>query len=87
MNSRLSIGLIVVLTSATSLGWSLRAATCQLRESQTGRRPIFGTTVKAAWLGNDLYFAIRCDDRPKEKPNPTATRTDDAALWYGDAVE
>lgn len=63
------------------------AATGQLRELQTGRRPIFGTTVKAAWLGNDLYFAIRCDDRPKEKPNATATRNDDASLWYGDAIE
>jgi hypothetical protein len=43
--------------------------------------------VKAAWLGNDLYFAIRCDEHPGEKLNIGATRKDDSALWYGDAVE
>ncbi|HEV7403309.1 MAG TPA: DUF4838 domain-containing protein [Chthoniobacteraceae bacterium] len=59
-----------------------------LRELQTGGRPTFGTTFKAAW-GKDgaLYLAIRCDERPGEKPNIGTTKHDDAALWYGDAVE
>jgi tetratricopeptide (TPR) repeat protein len=63
------------------------SATVRLRELQTGRQPVFGTTVKAAWLGNDLYFAIRCDEHPGEKPNLGTTKKDDSALWYGDAVE
>ncbi|MCE9607692.1 MAG: DUF4838 domain-containing protein [Planctomycetia bacterium] len=59
-----------------------------LRELQTGGRPTFGTTFKAAW-GQDgnLYLAIRCEERPGEKLNIGATKDDDAALWYGDAVE
>lgn len=63
------------------------SATVRLRELQTGRQPIFGTTVKAAWRGNDLYFAIRCDEHPGEKLNIGTTKKDDSALWYGDAVE
>lgn len=63
------------------------AATALLRELQTGRQPVFGTQVKAAWLGNDLYFAIRCEEPRGEKPNIGTTRKDDSALWNGDAVE
>ncbi len=63
------------------------AAVVRLRELQTGRQPVFGTTVKAAWLGNDLYFAIRCDEHRGEKPNIGTTKKDDSALWYGDAIE
>lgn len=63
------------------------ASTVRLRELQTGREPTFGTTVKSAWIGNDLYFAIRCDELRGEKPNISATKKDDDALWYGDAVE
>ena len=63
------------------------SATVRLRELQTGRQPTFGTTVKSAWLGNDLYFAIRCDEHPGEKMNIGTTKKDDSALWYGDAVE
>jgi hypothetical protein len=63
------------------------SATGSLREIQTGRAPTFGTTVKTAWIGNDLYFAIRCDEHRGEKLNIATTRKDDAALWYGDAVE
>jgi len=63
------------------------ASTVRLRELQTGRQPIFGTTVKSAWIGNDLYFAIRCDEHRGEKPNISATKKDDGALWYGDAIE
>ena len=55
------------------------AATALLRELQTGRQPVFGTQVKAAWLGNDLYFAIRCEEPRGEKPNIGTTRKDDSA--------
>lgn len=63
------------------------SSTVRLRELQTGRAPIFGTQVKSRWVGHDLYFAIRCEDHHGEKPRITATKEDDAALWYGDAVE
>ena len=63
------------------------AAMGQLRELQTGRQPVFGTTVKSAWIGNNLYFAIRCDEHPGEKLNIATTRNEDPATWYGDLVE
>lgn len=63
------------------------ASTCKLRELQTGRQPIFGTSVKSVWIGNNLYFAIRCDEHPGEKLNIGSTKKDDSALWYGDAIE
>jgi hypothetical protein len=63
------------------------AATGRFRELQTGRQPLFGTSFKAGWQGNSLCFGIRCEERPGEKPNNTATRNGDQALWYGDAVE
>ncbi len=63
------------------------AATGKFSELQTDRVPTFGTTFKAGWQGNSLCFAIRCDERRGEKLNITATREDDQALWYGDAIE
>lgn len=63
------------------------AATGKFRELQTGRVPTFGTTFKAGWQGNNLYFSIRCDEHPGEKPNNNTTRNDDQALWHGDAIE
>ena len=59
----------------------------KLYELQTGRTPTFGTTFKSGWLGNNVYFAIRCDELPGEKPVDAATRDDDTALWRGDAIE
>ena len=61
----------------------------KLRELQTGTQPVFGTTVMSAWdrSGQNLYFAIRCDERPGEKLNVTTTRREDQSLWYGDCVE
>lgn len=60
-----------------------------LRELQTGGRPVFGTTAMAAWDrgGNNLYFAIRCEESPGEPLKVTSTEHDDQAIWYGDAVE
>lgn len=63
------------------------ASTVRLRELQTGRQPTFGTTVKSAWIGNNVYFAFRCDEHPGEKLNIAATKKDDSAMWYGDVVE
>ncbi|MCA9056054.1 MAG: carbohydrate-binding family 9-like protein, partial [Planctomycetaceae bacterium] len=63
------------------------AATGRLRELQTGGIPTFGTSFQAGWQGNQLYFAIRCDEHPGEPLNNTATRDDDQAIWYGDAIE
>ena len=63
------------------------AATGRMSELQTGRVPTFGTSVKSAWIGNDLYFAIRCDEKKGEQLNIGSTRKDDSATWYGDVVE
>ena len=63
------------------------AATGKFRELQTGRTPTFGTSFKAGWQGSNLYFAIRCDERPGEKPVSTSTRDDDQAIWHGDVIE
>ena len=63
------------------------AATGSFRELQTGRQPIYGTSIKSAWVGNDLYFAIRCEDQPGDKLNIATTKKGDQAIWYGDAVE
>ena len=59
-----------------------------LRELQTGRQPIYGTSFKAAW-GNDgnLYLAIRCEEQPGEPLNIGTKRDGDQATWYGDVVE
>jgi hypothetical protein len=63
------------------------SASVRLRELQTGRQPTFGTSVKSAWVGDSVYFAIRCDEEPGAKLNVTSTRKDDPAIWLGDAVE
>lgn len=61
----------------------------RMRELQTAGQPVFGTTVMAGWDrgGQNLYFAIRCDEQPGEELNVTATEHDDQAIWYGDAIE
>ncbi|MCA1808201.1 MAG: DUF4838 domain-containing protein, partial [Lentisphaerae bacterium] len=59
----------------------------RLRDAQTGRWPALGTTVKTGWSDNDLYFAVRCEEVPGEKPNVTAIKSGDMAIFYGDTVE
>ena len=63
------------------------ASTGRMCELQTGRRPIYGTSVKVLWIGNNLYFAIRCEEHPGENLNIAATKDGDQAIWYGDAIE
>lgn len=63
------------------------SARARLCEVQTGRAPAFGTAAMAAWGRDNLYLAIRCDERPGETMNVTATKKGDPALWRGDAVE
>ncbi len=63
------------------------SATGRLRELQTGRAPVYGTSFQAGWRGGSLYLAIRCDEAPGESLNIGTTRKDDPALWYGDCVE
>lgn len=63
------------------------AATGRFRELQTGRTPTFGTSFKAGWQGNNVVFAIRCDEHRGEKPVSASTRDDDSAIWHGDAIE
>jgi tetratricopeptide (TPR) repeat protein len=63
------------------------AATGRFRELQSGRAPIFGTSFKAGWQGDNLYFAIRCEERSGEKPVSASTRNDDSAIWHGDVIE
>ncbi len=63
------------------------ASTGRLRELQTGRAPTYGASFQAGWQGNHLVFAIRCEERPGEKPRTASTRNDDPAIWHGDVVE
>ncbi len=65
------------------------ASVGQLRELQTGRQPVFGTEIMAGWdrSGQNLYFAIRCDERSGAELNVSTTDREDPAIWYGDAVE
>lgn len=64
------------------------ASTGSLREIQTGRDPIFGTSFKTGWSkDNHLYIAVRCREKAGEPLNIATTRDDDQAVWYGDAIE
>ena len=80
---------------------SPNASIGRMRELQTGRQPIYGTSFKTISIGKNLYFAIRCEERvgqasnlPRQdaillhlKPNIATTKDGDQAIWYGDAVE
>ena len=41
--------------------WKL-GNTYTFREIETGRNPAHRTTMRVSWLGNTLYFAIKCND-------------------------
>jgi len=59
----------------------------RLRELQTGRKPVFGTTLKAAWGKDGVYFAVRCEERPGDPVSIGTKKNEDPAIWYGDVVE
>lgn len=63
------------------------ASTGRMLELQTGRLPIYNTSIKTLWRGNNLYVALRCEDQPGDQLNITTTKNGDQAIWYGDAVE
>ncbi|MCB1229418.1 MAG: DUF4838 domain-containing protein [Verrucomicrobiae bacterium] len=65
------------------------SSTGNLRELQTGRLPLYGTTVMAGWDrgGQNLYFGIRCEEKPGEPLNIATTQDEDQSIWYGDLVE
>ena len=60
-------------------------ATGHLADLMTGSNPVFKTSCKAGWEGANLYFGIRCDD--SGELNIGAKRSEDPAIWFGDAVE
>jgi hypothetical protein len=62
-------------------------STAKLKELRTGREPTFATRFKAAWGKDGLYFAVRCQDKAKDPVEIGTKRTDDPALFMGDAVE
>jgi len=59
----------------------------RLRELQTGRTPVFGTSFKVAWGRNDIYFAVRCQDKAGDTVKVGTDRDNDPALWHGDCIE
>lgn len=63
------------------------ASTGSMRELQTGRLPVYSTSIKTLWRGSNLYVALRCEDQPGDKLNVATTKDGDQAIWYGDAVE
>jgi len=63
------------------------ASTGRMLELQTGRLPIYNTSIKTLWKGNNLYVALRCEDKRGDKLNIATTKNGDQAIWYGDAVE
>ncbi len=65
----------------------LSTSTGSLRELQTGRLPIYGTTVKTGWDRGNLYFGIRCEERPGEALNIATEKREDQSIWYGDLIE
>ncbi len=63
------------------------SSTGKMRELQTVGQPIYGTSIKTAWIGNNLYFAVRCEDHPGDALNIATKTNGDQAIWYGDVVE
>ena len=82
-------GEIVVDGNLDDRAWQECAvsSTGRMQELETGRQPIYGTSIKTVWMGSDLYFALECREHPGEPLNIATTRDEDQAIWYGDAVE
>ena len=58
-----------------------------LRELQTGRPPVFGTSFKVAWAGQSMYFGITCRDRDTKTLNISSTKDGDMNIFNGDTIE
>lgn len=59
----------------------------ELKDLTTGKKPKFPGRFKMAIAGDDLCFAIRCDDPDAANLNVNATKDGDPNVWYGDNVE
>lgn len=62
-------------------------ASSQLKELFTGATPAIGTTFRVAVAGDNLCFAIRCEDPDMEGVRSTAKSDDDTSIWNGDLIE
>ena len=51
----------------------------------TSSNPVFKTSFKVGWEGENLYFAIHCDDTGAL--NIGTKRNGERAIWFGDVVE
>ena len=58
-----------------------------LVELETGRAPIFATSLKTAWQRDSLVMAITCRDRGIERLANATKTDDDPAIWNGDVIE
>jgi Domain of unknown function (DUF4838) len=58
-----------------------------LKELQTGRSPLLDTRFKAAMGRENIYFAIRCEERKGDPVNIATKRNDDPAIFMGDNIE
>lgn len=67
--------------------WKTVYASYALRDLETGREPDQKTTVRAAWAGNGLCLAIRCEERGTSTMNIAGKLKDDPSIWEGDAIE
>ncbi len=58
-----------------------------LSDLETGARPHFRTSFRAAWADGSLYLGIWCQDRDAASLNIAARKHDDTNIWNGDTVE
>lgn len=64
-----------------------KGGTYGLLELETGQPPTFGTTFRMIWANNSLYVAIRCADPDTRTLNIGTTKSNDPAIFNGDAIE
>ena len=80
---------IVIDGKLDDLAWKNipNASIGTMRELETGRLPTCSTRFMAEWVGNDLYFAIRCEEPLGGNLNIATEKDGDQAIWYGDCIE
>jgi len=62
-------------------------ASHELVELETGRPPVFGAAVQAAWQGDNLLLGITCQERDTERLRRTTKENEDANIWSDDVIE